>query len=133
MNLNQGKPMDSIEFKRLRKSLAKTQKQMAHLLGISLKAIHSYEQGWRKVPPAVERTLYFLVSRKAPRGSLAACWEIKSCSPDRKEKCPAWEFNSGDLCWFINGSICNGTTQKSWPEKMQICRQCEVFTDQVSF
>lgn len=124
--------MDSTEFKQLRKRLLKTQKQTAHLLGISLKAIHSYEQGWRRIPAAVERNLYFLVSRKAPQEGLGACWEQKDCPPAHREKCPAWEFNSGHLCWFINGSICNGATQKNWPEKMLICRQCSVFTAQVS-
>ena len=50
--------MDSNEFKSFRKKLNKTQKQMSQLLGTSLKAIHSYEQGWRTIPPAVERQLF---------------------------------------------------------------------------
>jgi DNA-binding XRE family transcriptional regulator len=44
--------MDSKEFIYFRKKLNKTQKQMAQLLGTSIKAIHSYEQGWRTVPPS---------------------------------------------------------------------------------
>ena len=51
------------EFKKYRARLDKTQKQMAELLGTSLKAIHSYEQGWRTVPTHVERQIFFLVSR----------------------------------------------------------------------
>jgi hypothetical protein len=31
------------------------------------------------------------------------------------------------LCWFINGTICQGEEQKSWRNKMKMCRQCEVF------
>jgi DNA-binding XRE family transcriptional regulator len=54
--------MDKSEFKFFRKKLNKTQKQMAELLGTSLKAIHSYEQGWRTVPVHVERQVYFLSS-----------------------------------------------------------------------
>ena len=53
--------MDKAEFRKFRKKLNKTQAQMAQLLGISLKAVHSYEQGWRRVPTAVERQMYFLV------------------------------------------------------------------------
>jgi DNA-binding XRE family transcriptional regulator len=49
--------MNSQEFKSYRSKLSKTQKQMAQLLGTSLKAVHSYEQGWRSVPPAVERQI----------------------------------------------------------------------------
>ncbi|NQT56821.1 MAG: helix-turn-helix domain-containing protein, partial [Desulfobacteraceae bacterium] len=46
--------MDSEEFLRARKRLGKTQKQLAELLGTALKAVLSYEQGWRTVPAYVE-------------------------------------------------------------------------------
>ena len=52
--------MDSSEFLKARKVLDKTQKQLAELLGISIKAVHSYEQGWRKIPSHVERQVFFL-------------------------------------------------------------------------
>ena len=120
--------MEKSDFKLFRKKLDKTQKQMAELLGTSLKAIHSYEQGWRTVPVHVERQVYFLLSRLAQKNrATRACWVIKKCSHERKQRCPAWEFSSGDLCWFINGTICEGTVQKDWKEKMKICRSCEVF------
>ena len=119
--------MDSEKFLLARKKLGKTQKQLAELLGTSLKAVHSYEQGWRSVPAHVERQLFFLVSTK--RGNQKgrkSCWVIKKCPPDRKKECPAWEFQAGRLCWFINGTICEGVVQKDWHEKMKICRTCEV-------
>jgi DNA-binding XRE family transcriptional regulator len=120
--------MDKSEFKFFRSKLKKTQKQMAELLGTSLKAIHSYEQGWRTVPVHVERQVYFLVSRSKKKSkAIKACWIIKKCSPEQKRSCPAWEFSSGDLCWFINGTVCEGTVQKDWKEKMKICRSCKVF------
>jgi len=120
--------MERTEFKELRARLKKTQAQMAQLLGVSLKAVHSYEQGWRKVPAAVERQMYFLtVKQNTKTGKAKACWQIKNCSPEQKTKCPAWEFGAGELCWFINGTICDGTAQKDWKEKMKICRTCEVF------
>jgi DNA-binding XRE family transcriptional regulator len=62
--------MNRNEFKKYRKRLNKTQKQMAELLGTSLKAIHSYEQGWRTVPVHVERQIFFLVSRLELRAGL---------------------------------------------------------------
>jgi len=101
---------------------------MAHLLGISVKAIHSYEQGWRSVPVSVERQMFFLLSRiRSEAGNRKNCWTIKKCPPVRKKQCPAWEFDSGKLCWFINGTICEGSGQRTWKEKMKICRTCEVF------
>jgi DNA-binding XRE family transcriptional regulator len=35
------------EFAGFRKMMKKTQREMEQLLGVSIKAIHSYEQGWR--------------------------------------------------------------------------------------
>jgi len=119
--------MDKLEFKHFRKRLNKTQKQMAQLLGISIKAIHSYEQGWRSVPVSAERQVYFLISRaKKDRTKPKNCWAIKKCPAAQKKKCPAWEYHAGKLCWFISGTICAGEDQRSWREKMKICRECKV-------
>ena len=120
--------MDSKEFSRFRKRLNKTQKQMAQLLGVSIKAVHSYEQGWRSIPPSVERQIFFLVSRMRGKKGQKPCWIVKSCPTEIKKQCPAWEFQAGKLCWFINGTICEGKVQKNWEEKMKICRQCEVLS-----
>ncbi len=119
--------MDKQEFKHLRRRLNKTQKQMAQLLGTSIKAIQSYEQGWRSVPVSVERQIYFLISRtKKDKASTKNCWVIKECPADQKKDCPAWEYHAGKLCWLISGTICAGEDQRSWREKMKICRECEV-------
>jgi hypothetical protein len=121
--------VDSREFLYFRKMLGKTQKQIGQLLGTSVKAIHSYEQGWRSVPPHAERQVFFLVSRIRGSGNgLKSCWIIKKCPPERKKHCPAWEFRAGKLCWFINGTICEGEIHKDWKEKMNRCRKCEVLT-----
>ena len=120
--------MDSQEFSRYRKRLNKTQVQTAQLLGTSVKAVHSYEQGWRKVPAHVERQLYFLASRmRAGRKSQKPCWAVKRCPPEHRRQCPAWEFQAGRLCWFINGTICEGEAHGNWREKMKICKNCEVW------
>ena len=121
--------MDSKEFKSFRSRLKKTQKQMAQLLGKSIKAIHSYEQGWRAIPSDVERQMLFLITRiSADDKNRKPCWKILKCPPEQKKKCPAWEFNAGKFCWFINGTICVGEAQKNWDEKIQICRKCDVLT-----
>jgi DNA-binding XRE family transcriptional regulator len=120
--------MNNEQFSTLRKALRKTQKQMAQLLGVSIKAIHSYEQGWRSVPVHVERQVYFLLYRKRfGKKDIAPCWAVRSCPQELREQCPAWEFSTGDLCWFINGTICDGIVHASWKEKMKLCRTCDVF------
>ena len=52
--------MNGKEFKKLRKKLNKTQKEIAQLLGVSVKAVNSYEQGWRNISPHIERQMFFL-------------------------------------------------------------------------
>ena len=121
--------MESQNFKAVRTRLGKTQKQLAQLLGVSIKAIHSYEQGWRKIPHHVERQLLFLLSRITGKAGKAnpKCWDIQKCPEKKLEKCPAWEFQAGDLCWFINGTTCSGEAHLSWENKMEECRCCNVF------
>ena len=126
--------MEREEFIYLRKTLEKTQKEMAQLVGTSLKAIHSYEQGWRSVPVHAERQILFLFSRRREnRKRLRDCWKVKKCPAGLKQRCPAWEFQAGKLCWLINGTICEGIVKKNWSEKMKICRKCEVFTTMLHF
>jgi len=120
--------MEIKEFKRFRQRMNKTQRQMAQLLGTSIKAIHSYEQGWRNIPVHVERQMLFLISRmKDNSKDRKPCWIIKKCPSEIKKQCPAWEFQAGNLCWFINGTICCGGVCKDWEDKMKCCRSCEVF------
>ena len=119
-------PLEREEFTAFRKKLNKTQSQIAQLLGVSVKAVHSYEQGWRSVPAHVEKQMLFLISR-ATQGEnvMKPCWEIKTCPEEIKNSCPAFEFNAGELCWMISGTLCEGHARKSWQDKMKICRDCE--------
>jgi DNA-binding XRE family transcriptional regulator len=120
--------VDNQLFSRIRRHLGKTQKQMAELLGTSLKAIQSFEQGWRNIPVHIERQMLFLLAMKRARGGEHdPCWVIERCPMEIRQKCPAWEFQCGNLCWFINGTICHGEIQASWHEKMEVCGRCEVF------
>ena len=117
--------MDTEEFRRSRKKLGKTQKEMAELLGIAMKTVHSYEQGWRNIPSHIERQVFFLLSNHRGKSrSIIPCWEKKQCR--MKEQCPAWEFQSGHLCWFLCGTCCDCTQGCSLEEKMEKCRSCEI-------
>lgn len=118
--------MEKTEFSTIRRKLGKTQKQIASLLGMSLKTIHSYEQGWRSIPAHIERQLFFLLIKQQGRNKpLIPCWEQKECLD--KESCPAWEFQSGELCWFLCGTLCECTSDTSYREKISICRKCPTF------
>lgn len=119
--------MNSAEFIDIRKKLDKTQKELASLLGISLKAVCSYEQGWRTIPTHVERQLIFLFARRDHRQkNHPNCWDLRKCPEEKREKCPAWEFDAGEFCWFINGTICESATCKNWEKKILVCKNCVV-------
>ena len=119
--------MEKEEFVLARSKLDKTPKIMAQLLGVSDKALYSYEQGWRSIPMHVERQVFFLLSRNKRRQERPQnCWVVKKCPPKRRKECPAYEYKAGRFCWMINGTFCKGKPQKNWREKMKICRECEI-------
>lgn len=119
--------MSTDEFSKARKKLGRTQKELAGLLGISLKAIHSYEQGWRPVPSYIERQLYFLLSSKqGQHQEFTPCWEKHGCNC--KENCPAYEFQCGHLCWFLSGTLCDCSQKIDAKKKIEVCRECETLS-----
>jgi DNA-binding XRE family transcriptional regulator len=121
--------MDSTQFSQARHLLGKTQSQLARLLSVSPKAVQSFEQGWRRVPAHVERQVLLLASlkRSAVDGNVRPCWELKNCPDEWKDHCIVWELKARHFCWFLSGTFCQGRTNKSWDEKMQFCRECEVY------
>jgi DNA-binding XRE family transcriptional regulator len=120
--------MESRDFLHFRKKLHKTQEEMSKLLGVSVKAVRSYEQGWRSVPSHVARQMLFLISKKEENlDPLQPCWIIKNCKQANRETCPAWEFQAGTLCWFMYGTACNNGDQKTWNEKIKFCQNCSAF------
>jgi len=126
--------MEKEEFRNMRKNLGRTQKQLAGLLGVSLKAVQGFEQGWRKIPIHIERHLLFLIFlANSDSENRKPCWDIKKCPVSRRNQCPAWEFKTGEICWLINGTACEGVEQRDWSEKMKICRTCEVLMALLQF
>ena len=123
--------MDSKEFSLLRQRLRKTQREMSQLLGVSLRSVQSFEQGWRRVPAHVERQMLFLLAMKKGAKGLRPCWEIQKCCLENRKECPAWEFQVGHLCWFISGTRCQGKVYRTWAKKINRCKQCRVFSSNV--
>ncbi len=123
--------MDAGEFSALRRRLQKTQKEMAQLLGASVRSIQSFEQGWRRVPGHIERQVLFLLAMKKGVKELRPCWEIQGCCLENREECPAREFRVGHLCWFITGTRCQGKVYATWARKIKQCRKCQVFNANV--
>jgi DNA-binding XRE family transcriptional regulator len=120
--------MESKEFSAIRRYLGKSQSELAKLLCVSPKAVQSFEQGWRNIPASAERQLLFLLSLKRKSDEKTKyCWEIRGCPVEWRENCAAWEFKAGHLCWFINGTFCQGKCHEKWEKKIELCRRCEVY------
>jgi DNA-binding XRE family transcriptional regulator len=120
--------MDNKEFSQIRSILDKTQDQLARLLSVSPKAIQSFEQGWRRIPAYVERQMLLLLSlKRSLTRDFRPCWEIKNCPNEWRDNCIVWELQARHFCWFMNGTFCQGRIHKGWDEKIQLCRDCEVF------
>jgi len=110
--------------------MGKTQKELARLLCVSVKTIQSFEQGWRRIPIAFERQiLLHLFWEKARDKPYKVCWEMQNCPTEWRDSCTAWQNKAGHVCWFINGTFCQGKYQENWSTKIKICQQCKVFKE----
>jgi DNA-binding XRE family transcriptional regulator len=122
--------MTQKEFRFIREELQKTQREMGLLLGLSSRGVQSFEQGWRRVPAAVERQMLFFYSLKCKRKrKIKSCWDFHRCPPEKRKVCPAWESRLGRLCWFITGTLCRGRQDLTWGRKILECRKCPVFRE----
>jgi DNA-binding XRE family transcriptional regulator len=125
--------MHNKKFIKIRKSLSKTQKELAKLLCVSHKAIQSYEQGWRTIPSHIEKQMLLLLSLKEiNNGKIKPCWETKNCPPEWRSNCIVWEYKARHFCWFLNGTYCQGKLQNGWDEKVELCKECKVYRDILS-
>lgn len=117
-----------LDVSRLRLEMGMTQRQFSEALGISLRALHSYEQGWRTVPSSVERLLllYWIVHRNGWRLNSVHCWELKECDAECRQRCYAHITGQGHLCWLLTGTMCGGERTGSWVAKRERCSRCEV-------
>ena len=119
--------MTSHEFTCIRKKINKSQTELSTLLGLSIRAVQSYEQGRRGIPPYVQGLLYQLLSMlKECSNESKTCWVINQCPSARKQQCPVYKLKAGTLCWMVLGSYCGGKKQMSWQEKMKTCHHCNV-------
>ncbi|HUW42333.1 MAG TPA: helix-turn-helix transcriptional regulator [Rectinemataceae bacterium] len=117
--------MNSETFSGLRALLGRSQRELADILGVSLKTVESYEQGWRRVPANIERILYFLLfklNEVALEGE-EPCWEATACPDSKREHCVAYLAKEGRFCWFFTGRLCAA----SGAEGAASCHDCPVF------
>ena len=114
--------------KTLRAELGCSQREMAAVLGVSKKAIESYEQGWRKTPPHVEQMvlLQAILRRHPDLRKIPRCWSLNKCSLEIRKRCPSAKLKLAGFCWFITGTLCHGEPAGSWAAKRDRCLECQV-------
>jgi transcriptional regulator with XRE-family HTH domain len=112
--------------RRIRDIMGRTQTELASALGVSEKAIQSYEQGWRNVPVRVMIQLLVLLAlyRKRSLDDIP-CWEIRECPPARRDRCASFTVGSGQFCWFIGSKECH-RPEAADSKLILPCMQCPV-------
>ena len=117
------------DLKIVRRELKLSQSALSDLLGVSPRAVQSWEQGWRNPSSVMLRSLLLLLlaSRLGNRFGSFLCWDIAECSESDRERCLAYKSGQGHLCWFLTGTVCRGQRLRSWSRKIAVCRDCAFF------
>jgi DNA-binding XRE family transcriptional regulator len=112
----------------LREELGHTQREMGQVLGVSTKAVQSYEQGWRQMPPHVEQQLLLqaVLHRNPDFAKVPRCWKLNKCSLEVRRRCPSAKLKMPGLCWLVTGTLCHGVPFGTWAAKRDRCLQCQV-------
>ncbi len=122
------------DLRAIRSLMGKSQSQMARLMGISTRAVQSYEQGWRGAPPAVQKHAMLLLYLHRRRSGIPArpCWEVCECGEDVRRDCPAYLLQEGHLCWLATGNRLPGMKGRaSWPAKAHQCEKCPAMRERL--
>jgi hypothetical protein len=116
------------DLRSVRRALGKSQSGIADLLGNSIRAVQSYEQGWREIPPAVQKLAGLLLAWSWRRNGNKAqpCWKICDCSAEMRANCQAYQFRAGDYCWAVTGDYHKTRKLDSWDAKLAKCQKCPV-------
>ena len=114
------------DLRTVRKALRASQRELARLLGVSARAVQSYEQGWRPTPEYVQKLAVLFLSLKwqTQNGKTPACWNLRECRPRKRADCPAYQFGNGRFCWMVKGACCEGE-KESWDAKLARCNACD--------
>ncbi len=122
------------DLRAIRSMMGKSQSQMARLLGVSTRAVQSYEQGWRGAPPAIQKQAMLLLylHRRSDAGPARPCWEVCGCSEQERRDCPAYLLEEGQLCWLATGNRLPGMKGRpTWEAKAARCQECPAMSERL--
>ena len=91
----------------VRKAVGMTQVELGGVLGVSVRAVQSYEQGWREVPSATLLHMFaVLASARRPKLRDVPCWSLTRCPESTRSACRSHRLNEGLFCWLVAGNAC---------------------------
>jgi len=122
-----GEESRAATVRRVRKMLGRTQAELGSALGVSTKAVQSYEQGWRRVPVRVLIQLLVLLdlNERSTQAEHTPCWELRHCDPRLRETCAAFTVTAGRLCWFVGTRSCAAESGDGGSDVLP-CMSCPV-------
>ena len=111
----------------VRGGLGLSQSQLADLLGVSSRAIQSYEQGWRDVPWTISaQMMTVLALHRGHTDQGTPCWKLTGCPDERRIGCSAFKVGHGRFCWLLAGRSC-GPMKSAGRANGLPCAHCVVF------
>jgi DNA-binding XRE family transcriptional regulator len=111
----------------IRSRLGLSQSELARSLGLSPRAVQSYEQGWRTVPRPIATHLMTLLALHLGHPDQAApCWTLTGCPEERRAKCPSAIVGKGRFCWLLSGGSCGSRPAAGCAGALP-CTECIVF------
>ena len=114
-------------LKKLRGSMSWTQAETADFLGVSKKAVESYEQGWRNVPDSLWKQLLTLVAvQKGYPRKFKRCWKILHCDAKIHKNCFCGCKMNGHFCWMTATSACHVNHPELNANGLMTCLNCPV-------
>ena len=118
-----------LDVRSIRHELELSQSSLADLLGVSVRTVQSWEQGWRQPGSALERTILLLIMtlRQGARLGSQTCWDAVDCRKAVRDRCLVFRSGQGHLCWFLTGNTCKGRRLGSWADKKEMCMECKFF------
>lgn len=112
-------------FRRVRDLLGCTQAQMAELLGVSAKAVESYEQGWRHVPDRTLRHQLTILSLAREKEDIVpVCWRSLKCPREVRDVCLGYRLTGGRFCWQMASPVCR--RRRTNEDSIDTCLACPV-------
>ena len=111
----------------VRGKLGMSQSQLADVLGVSSRAVQSYEQGWRTPPRPVTSHLMTVLAlyRDHPMQS-PPCWNLTGCTAEKRRRCAACSVGRGRFCWLLSGRACGNRRTSGQAAGPQQCVGCIV-------